>query len=113
MRNQFLYGCKTWTLIKTLIKQLDGTYTRILQMIQVHWSQKVKQRYSRVAIERVSTKIRRRILKFAGHCLRSRFWEPTHGTRRRRRQLESYIRTLERDTDIQASERDESSYDEP
>ena len=25
-----LYGCETWTLTKTLLKQLDGTYTRIL-----------------------------------------------------------------------------------
>ena len=42
------------------------------------------------AIEKVFTKIRRRCLKFAGHCLRRDdevvsdlvIWEPTHGTRR-------------------------------
>ena len=26
-----LYGCETWILTKTLLKQLDGTYTRIHQ----------------------------------------------------------------------------------
>ena len=28
-----LYGCETWNLTKTLLRQLDGTYTRILRMI--------------------------------------------------------------------------------
>ena len=37
-----MYGCETWTLTKILLKQLDGTYTRILRMIlNIHWSQKV------------------------------------------------------------------------
>ena len=44
-----LYGCETWTLTKTLLKQLDGTYTRILRMIlNVHWSQKVTNEYCMV-----------------------------------------------------------------
>ena len=51
-------------------------------------------------------------LKFAGHCLHRDdedvsdldLWEPTHGTRRRRRPPESYIRNLERETGIPASE---------
>ena len=42
VKSVLLYGCETWTLIKTLLIQLDGTYTRILRMIShVHWSQKV------------------------------------------------------------------------
>ena len=53
-----LYGCETWTLTKKLLKQLDGTYTRILQMI--HWSHKVTNDVLYGAIERISTKIRRR-----------------------------------------------------
>ena len=37
-----LYGCETWTLKKTLLKQLDGTYTQIIRMIlNVHRSLKV------------------------------------------------------------------------
>ena len=52
-----LYGCETWTLIKTLLKQLDGTYTRILRMI--HWSQKVTNEVLYGRIEKISTKIRR------------------------------------------------------
>ena len=108
-----LYGCETWTLTKTLLKQIDGTYTRILRMIlNVHWSQKVTNEIQYGAIEKISTKIRRRFLKFAGHCLCRDdevvsdlvLWEPTHGTRRRGRPPESYIRNLERETGIPASE---------
>ena len=88
-----LYGCETWTLTKTLLKQLDGTSPRILRMIlktlNVHWSQTVTNEVLYGAIETISTKIRRRFLKFAAHCLRRDdevvsdlvLWEPTYGTR--------------------------------
>ena len=54
----------------------------------------------------ISNKIRRRRLKFSGHCLRREdevdsdlvLWQPNHGTRRRGRPPDSYINTLERDT---------------
>ena len=63
-------------------------------------------------IEKISTKIICRFLKFAGHCLRRDdevvsdlvLWEPTHGTRRRGRPPESYIRNLEHETGIPASD---------
>ena len=108
-----LYGYEILTLTKTLLKQLDGTYTQILRMIlNVHWSQKVTNELLYWAIEKISTKIIRRFLKFAGHCLRRYdevvsdlvLWEPTHGTRIRGRPPESYIRNLERQTGIPASE---------
>ena len=78
----------------------------------IHWSQKVTNEVLYGAIEKISTKIRRRFLKFAGHCLRRDdevisdlvLWEPTHGTRRRGRPPESYIRNHERETGILASE---------
>ena len=85
-----LYRCETWNLTKILLKQLDGTYTRILRMIlNVHWYQKVTNEVLYGAIEKISIKIRRRFLKFAGHCLRRDdevfsdlvLCEPTHGTR--------------------------------
>ena len=108
-----LYGYETWTPTKTLFKQLVDTYTRILRIIlNVHWSQKVTNEVLYGAIEKISTKIRRRFSKFAGHCLRRDdevvsdlvLWEPTHGTRRRGKPPESYIRNLDRETGIPASE---------
>ena len=114
-----LYGCDNWTLTKTLLKQLDGTYTRILRMIInithttiIHWSQKVTNEVLYGTIEKMSTKNIRRFLKFAGHCLRRDvevvsdqvLWEPTHVTKRWGRSPESYIRNLEHVTSIPASE---------
>ena len=81
-------------------------------ILNVHWSKKVTNEVLYGAIEKISTKIRRTFLKFAGHCLRRDYevvsglvlWEPTHGTRRWGRPQESYIRNLERETGILASE---------
>ena len=57
-----LYGCETWTLTKTLFKQLDGTYTQILRMIlNVHWYQKVTNEVLYGAIEIVSNDLRSKI----------------------------------------------------
>ena len=65
-----LYGCENWILTKTLLKQLDGIYTRIIRMIlKLHWFQKVINEVLYGTIEKISTKIRRRFLKFAGQCL--------------------------------------------
>ena len=81
-------------------------------ILNVHWSQKVINEVLYGTIEKLSTKIRRRFLKFAGHFLRRDdevisdlvIWEPTHGLRRWGRPPESYICNLERETCIPASE---------
>ena len=37
-----LYGSKAWPLTKSLEKQLDGCYTRLLRMVfNVHWKEQV------------------------------------------------------------------------
>ena len=104
-----LYGCKTWTLTNSLLKKLAGTYTKILRMVlNIHLTNKIKNEILYRALERLPNKIRRRRLKFVGHCLRREYevvsnmvlWQPTYGTRRRGRPLDSYIKTLERDTGL-------------
>ena len=104
-----LYGCETWTLTNSLLKKMDGTNTQILRMVlNIHWTNKIKNETLYGTIERLSNTIRRRRLKFAGHCLRREdevvsdlvMWQPTHGTRRRGRPPDSYIKTLERDTGL-------------
>ena len=66
----YSYGCETWTLTNSLIKKLDGTYTQILRMVlNIHWTNKIKNDILYGALERLSNKIRRRRLKFAGHCI--------------------------------------------
>ena len=66
-----LYGCETWTLTQSLLKKLDGTYTNILRMVlNIQWTNKIKNEILYGEIERLSNNIRRRRLLFAGHCLR-------------------------------------------
>ena len=80
--------------------------------LNVHWFQKVTNEALVGDLEKISTKIIRRFLKFAGHCLRRDdevvsdlvLWEPTNGTRRRGGPPESCISNLERETGIPASE---------
>ena len=77
-----------------------------------HWTNKIKNKILYGALERLSNKIRRRRLKFAGHCLRREdevvsdlvLWQPTHGTRMLGRQPDSYIKTLERDTGLREND---------
>ena len=104
-----LYCCETWTLTNSLLKKLDGTYTQILRMVlNIHWTHRIKNEILYGTLERLSNKIRRRRLKFAGHCLRREddvvsdlvLWQPTHGTRMRGRPRNSNIKTLERDTGL-------------
>ena len=65
-----LYGYETWTLTNSLLKKLDGTYITILRMVlNIHWTHYIKKEILYGTLERLSNKIRRRRLKFAGHCL--------------------------------------------
>ena len=63
-------------------------------VLNIHWKNKIMNDILYGELERLSNKIRRRVLQFAGHCLRREedivsdlvLWQPTHGTRRRGRQ---------------------------
>ena len=66
-----LYGCESWTLASRLEKRLDGCYTRMLRSVkQIHWERHVTNLELYGGLPRVSTKIRARRLRLAGHCLR-------------------------------------------
>ena len=109
-----LYGFETWILTNSRLKKLNGTYTQILRMVlNIHWTNKIKNKINLYgALERLSNNIRRRRLKFAGHCLRREYevvsdlvlWQSTHGTRRRGIPPYSYIKTMERDTGLREND---------
>ena len=82
------YGSETWTLTQTLEKELDGCYTRMLRMaLNVSWKENRTNQELYQNIQPVTTKIRRRRLQLAGHCVRHEdevanqliFWEPEDG----------------------------------
>ena len=88
-----LYGAETWTITKTMKKQLDGCYTRML-------------RYGE--LPPVSTKMQQRRMRLAGHCVRHEdevanklvLWQPTGGHANRGRQKMTYVDNLLQDTGL-------------
>ena len=71
-------------------RKLDGTYTKLLRKaVSVSWFDKIKNADLYGDLEAVSVKIKRRRMRFAGHCARhvettgniSLFWSPEHGKR--------------------------------
>ena len=88
----YLYGAESWTLTKTLERRLDGCYTRLLRhALNISWQQKVRNVVLYKDLPAISTVIKERRLRFAGHCHRATtepihsvlFWQPAHGKKRR------------------------------
>ena len=104
-----LYGCECWTLTRKIERKLDGTYTKLLRKTcNVSWYDKIKNVDLYGVLEAVSEKIRRRRLRFAGHCARhvettaniNLFWSPKHGKRSAGRPRMRYLDQIKRDTGI-------------
>ena len=98
-----LYGSETWTMTKSLTKQIDGCYTRMLRMAKnVSWREHMRNEDMYGNLPKVSTKIKQRRMRLAGHCIRHEeemanklvLWEPTEGQRSRGRRKATYIDTL-------------------
>ena len=83
-----LYGCTTWTLIKHMEKKLDGNYIRMLRVIlNTSWRQHPTKLQLYGHLPPITTTIKVRRTRHAGHCWRSRdelmsdvlLWTPSHG----------------------------------
>ncbi len=67
-----LYGAETWVLTQALSIKLDGTYTKLLRYIfQRHWSEHPTNAEFYGDLLKVSTRVKRSKLTFAGHCYRA------------------------------------------
>jgi hypothetical protein len=104
-----LYGCEAWTVTPKLEKQLNGCYTRLLRTVHnVHWSKHMTNQELYSGQPKISDKIKKRRLRFAGHCYRSKhesvsklvLWTPKHGRRKPGRPALTYIDILKRDTGL-------------
>ena len=107
-----LYGCETWTLNKRLSKSLDGCYTRMLRrVLNVSWKQHLTNKELYGALPPISSTIRKRRLKFAGHAVRAKdqtvselvLWEPTQGTTSRGGQTKTFTDILKEDTGVNST----------
>ena len=104
-----LYGAETWTINKTMKKRLDGCYTRMLRMaFDVSWKEKITNEELYGDLPTLSSKVAKRRLKLAGHCIRHPeeeaskliLWEPSRGKRNIGRPAITYIDNLKEDTGL-------------
>ena len=107
-----LYGAETWTLTKTLEKQLNGCYTRMLRMaLNISYKLHLTNVELYGDLPPVSRKIQQRRMRLAGHCWRHPeemanilvLWEPLEGTRNRGQQKTTFIDNLLQDTGLENS----------
>ena len=115
-----LYGSSAWTLTKKLESKLDGTYTRMLcAVLNIHWSSHptIVRLYGN--LPRVSTILKERRTRFAGHCYRSKeeiisdvlLWTPAHGTCKAGRPHKTYVKQLMEDTNCPLEDLPQSMQD--
>ena len=104
-----LYGSETWTITSKIRKMLDGCYTRLLRTaLNVSWKAHMTNQDLYGDLPRVSEKIRKRRLQFAGHCMRRTgqvitdvlLWKPLHGKRSVGRPITTYVNLLCQDTGL-------------
>ena len=104
-----LYGSETWTMTASLLKRIDGCYTRMLRMaLNVNWRQRLTNKVVYGYLPRVTSKIQARRMKLAGHIQRHEeliahkllLWEPLHGARGRGRPPLTFVDTIRRDTEL-------------
>ena len=102
-----MYGATAWTLTETLESKLDGTYTRMLRaVLNISWRHHPTKLQLYGHIPPISTILRERRMRFAGHCWRAKqelasdllLWAPRHGKTRVGRPAITYIDQLSRDT---------------
>ena len=105
-----LYGSETWTVSSSLKTKIDGTYTKLLRkVLNVRWQDHPTNLSLYQNLPKLSDKIQKRRLNFAGHCARATkqpvtpllFWKPQQGTTSRGRPQKSYIQNILEDTNLQ------------
>ena len=106
-------GSESWTMTATMEKEIDGCYTRLLRhALNIHWTQHITNINLYHDIPKISSTIRQRRLRFAGHCYRATnenahqvfFWNPPTTNRKRGRPATTFIRTIQNDTGLETDE---------
>ena len=109
VKSVLLYGLEAWTLNKSLEKQLNGCYTRLLRIVfNVHWKEHVTNEELYGTMMRVTDKIQERRMRFAGHNIREAgtplskliLWELTHERSSRGQPTLSYVEVLKSDASV-------------
>ena len=68
-----LYGLTAWTLTQFLNKKLDGAYTKMLRVVKNEtWQKRITNEVFYAGLPRTLPTLRKRGLRFRGHCWRSK-----------------------------------------
>ena len=106
VQSVLVYGATSWTITKSLEKTIDGAYTRMLRAaLNISWKQHPTKKEVYGKLPSISSKIRDRRLRFAGHCVRNKdelasdliLWQPSHGNRTAGRPHKTYVDMLAED----------------
>ena len=104
-----LYGSETWTVTKEMVDRIDGCYTRLLRKaLNVRWQDHPTNESLYQDLPKLSTRLKARRLRFAGHCARATnqpvsrtlFWTPQNGYTSRGRPQTTYSKNLLTDTNL-------------
>lgn len=104
-----LYNSETWTLTQTMETKIDGLYTKLLRKaLNISWRDHVSNQELYGDIPKLSSTIRQRRMRFAGHCFRASnqpiskllFWTPSQGKRGRGAGIKTYPKMLKEDTKL-------------
>lgn len=102
-----LYSSDSWSLTKSLEKSLDGTYTRMIRMVQnISWREHMTNKQLYGKLSPLSSIIRQRRLALAGHIMRHEepatqvlLWDPEEKRRVGRPRTTLKV-IIERDTGL-------------
>ena len=107
-----LYGSESWTL-NVKQQNLDSTYTRMLRKaLNIKWLEHVTNKEVYRKLPLVSSKIKARMMKMAGYCVRHPelsvhpliLWEPSRCKASRGRRRISYVDMLKKDCRLHEKE---------
>ena len=108
-----LYGSETWTISKKMEDRINGCYTRLLRRVfNISWRDHIPNSVVYGDIPPVTSTIRQRRLRFAGHCMRTAnqpisrliFWTPPGGKANRGRRPLQYPDTIKNDIGLDLPE---------
>ena len=105
-----LYGSETWTISAKMKARIDGCYTRLLRRaLHVSWRAHITNKELYGDLPTLSSTIRQRRMRFAGHCSRANdqpaksllFWSSWEN-RNINRRFKTYSNMLEEDTGLRS-----------
>ena len=76
-----LYGCETWNVTVMMEKRMNEAFTKLLRYASnIHWQDRITNAvvYRGFEFNNLAAQVRKRRVRFAGHCLRATYQPVCH-----------------------------------